>query len=95
MCYWCYIHTKVSTKICVFIAVKEMWESIFNVSIVHRFSKQNASLRFGSYVYGPVAMRLFYHYNKPDIAFEVHDYQLIEWILLLNGYNFSVLKIQF
>lgn len=33
-------------------------------------------MRFGSYIYGPVVMRMLHYYNKPDIAFEVINFYL-------------------
>jgi pentatricopeptide repeat domain-containing protein 2 len=36
-----------------------------------RFNKQSKEVRFGSYVFGPVVMRMYYFLNKPDEALEV------------------------
>lgn len=36
-----------------------------------RFNSQNRELRFGSFIFGPVVMRLFYLHNRPDLAVEV------------------------
>jgi pentatricopeptide repeat domain-containing protein 2 len=36
-----------------------------------RFNQQSKEVRFGSYVFGPVVMRMYYFLNKPDEALEV------------------------
>ncbi|KDR07029.1 pentatricopeptide repeat-containing protein 2, mitochondrial-like [Zootermopsis nevadensis] len=36
-----------------------------------RFNQQNKEVRFGSYVFGPVIMRMYYFLNKPDEALKV------------------------
>ncbi|KAL1502192.1 hypothetical protein ABEB36_007370 [Hypothenemus hampei] len=40
------------------------------VEMLKKYNKQNKSLRFGNYVFGPVVMRMFYVHNKPDLALE-------------------------
>lgn len=35
-----------------------------------RFNSQNKALRFGSFIFGPVIMRMFHIYKKPDLALE-------------------------
>ncbi|XP_050505782.1 pentatricopeptide repeat-containing protein 2, mitochondrial-like [Diabrotica virgifera virgifera] len=40
------------------------------VKMIKKFNKQNKELRFGSFVFGPVVLRLFHHYNRPDLALE-------------------------
>ncbi|KAJ8937751.1 hypothetical protein NQ314_011735 [Rhamnusium bicolor] len=40
------------------------------VKMIKRFNQQNKQLRFGNYVFGPVVMRLFHHFNKADLALE-------------------------
>ncbi|XP_023026652.1 pentatricopeptide repeat-containing protein 2, mitochondrial [Leptinotarsa decemlineata] len=40
------------------------------VKMIKKFNQQNKELRFGSFIFGPVAMRLFHHFNAPDIALE-------------------------
>ncbi|GFW70602.1 pentatricopeptide repeat-containing protein 2, mitochondrial [Trichonephila clavipes] len=37
------------------------------VQMMKRFHKQNEQLRFGTFVFGPVAMRLFYYLKKQDM----------------------------
>lgn len=37
----------------------------------YRFHSQNASLRFGTYAFGPVVMRMFHYLNKPAEALKV------------------------
>jgi hypothetical protein len=46
---------------------------VFNTS---RFNQQNKEVRFGSYVFGPVVMRMYYFLNKPDEALEVSHGQV-------------------
>ena len=36
-----------------------------------RFNQQNKEVRFGSFVFGPVVMRMYYFLNKPDEALQV------------------------
>ncbi|KAG5897775.1 hypothetical protein JTB14_019993 [Gonioctena quinquepunctata] len=40
------------------------------VKMIKKFNQQNKELRFGSFVFGPVVMRLFHCYNKPDLALD-------------------------
>lgn len=41
------------------------------VKMMKRFNQQNKELRFGTFVFGPVALRLFYHLKKPDIVIQL------------------------
>lgn len=41
------------------------------VEMLKRYNKQNKSLRFGNYIFGPVVMRMFYIHNKAELALEV------------------------
>jgi hypothetical protein len=43
-----------------------------------RFNQQNKEVRFGSYVFGPVVMRMYYFLNKPDEALQV-SHKLWTW----------------
>jgi len=43
-----------------------------------RFNQQNKEVRFGSYVFGPVVMRMYYFLNKPDEALKVRSEMCIE-----------------
>ncbi|CAG9812947.1 unnamed protein product [Phaedon cochleariae] len=38
--------------------------------MIRKFNQQNKEMRFGSYIFGPVVLRLFHHFNKPHIALE-------------------------
>ncbi|XP_017776862.1 PREDICTED: pentatricopeptide repeat-containing protein 2, mitochondrial-like [Nicrophorus vespilloides] len=38
------------------------------IKMMNRFNEQNKQLRFGTFVFGPVVMRMFYYLNKPDEA---------------------------
>ncbi|KAG8180881.1 hypothetical protein JTE90_015806 [Oedothorax gibbosus] len=40
------------------------------VQMMKRFHKQNKELRFGTFVFGPVAMRLFYYLKKQEMMHE-------------------------
>lgn len=40
------------------------------VQMLKKFAKQNSELRFGSYVFGTVLMRMFYHLGDVDTALE-------------------------
>lgn len=37
--------------------------------MVLKYNNQNKDLRFGSFIFGPVVMRMYYHHNKPKEAF--------------------------
>lgn len=41
------------------------------VKMMKRFNQQNKELRFGTFVFGPVALRLFYHLKKPDVVLQL------------------------
>lgn len=41
------------------------------IKMLKRFNQQNQQLRFGSFIFGPVVMRMLYCTNKPDLALEV------------------------
>ncbi|GIX98257.1 pentatricopeptide repeat-containing protein 2, mitochondrial [Caerostris darwini] len=43
------------------------------VQMMKRFHKQNKELRFGTFIFGPVALRLFYHLQKTDLMGEVFN----------------------
>ncbi|XP_047116292.1 uncharacterized protein LOC124796243 isoform X2 [Schistocerca piceifrons] len=38
------------------------------LKMLRRFNNQSKDLRFGTFVFGPVVMRMFYYLNKPDEA---------------------------
>ncbi|KAJ8925625.1 hypothetical protein NQ315_009469 [Exocentrus adspersus] len=40
------------------------------VRMMKKFNQQNKQLRFGNFIFGPVVMRLFYVFNKADLALE-------------------------
>ncbi|PNF38994.1 hypothetical protein B7P43_G05983 [Cryptotermes secundus] len=53
-----------------------------------RFNQQNKEVRFGSYVFGPVVMRMYYFLNKPDEALEVFkDPDLEDFFAQLGTYQ--------
>lgn len=41
--------------------------------MIKKYNKQNQGLRFGNFTFGPVVMRMYYHLNKPDIAFQLFN----------------------
>lgn len=41
------------------------------IRMMKRFNQQNKELRFGTFVFGPVALRMLYHLKKPDVVLEV------------------------
>ncbi|XP_049813223.1 pentatricopeptide repeat-containing protein 2, mitochondrial-like isoform X1 [Schistocerca nitens] len=62
------------------------------LKMLKRFNNQSKDLRFGTFVFGPVVMRMFYYLNKPDEALNaftdsaldgIFD-QLISYQLLLD-----------
>ncbi|XP_047116291.1 pentatricopeptide repeat-containing protein 2, mitochondrial-like isoform X1 [Schistocerca piceifrons] len=62
------------------------------LKMLRRFNNQSKDLRFGTFVFGPVVMRMFYYLNKPDEALNafkdsaldgIFD-QLISYQLLLD-----------
>ncbi|GFG39338.1 hypothetical protein Cfor_08291 [Coptotermes formosanus] len=67
-----------------------------DLNLVHkmmtRFNQQNKEVRFGSYVFGPVVMRMYYFLNKPDEALqafrdpELEDFfaQLVTYQILMD-----------
>ena len=36
-----------------------------------RFHNQNQSLQFGTFVFGPIVMRLLHHLSKPELALKL------------------------
>nr|CAH7737311.1 unnamed protein product [Callosobruchus chinensis] len=40
------------------------------IKMIKKFNQQNKQMRFGSYVFGPVVMRMFHYFNKPELAYE-------------------------
>lgn len=43
------------------------------IKMMKKFNQQNREIRFGNFIFGPVAMRMFYTLNKPDEALEVRS----------------------
>ena len=39
-------------------------------TFIFRFHKQNSELRFGTFVFGPVSMRLFHYMRKHELVAE-------------------------
>ncbi|XP_063238765.1 pentatricopeptide repeat-containing protein 2, mitochondrial-like isoform X3 [Bacillus rossius redtenbacheri] len=76
------------------------------VKMMTRFYQQNKNLRFGSFIFGPVIMRMFYYVNEPDLALEVFrkpeldgffdqlvSYQVLMDLLLINHKYKEVLEV--
>lgn len=47
------------------------------IILYFRYQKQNAQLRFNTYVFGPVIMRMYHYFNKPEEALKVRLRSLI------------------
>ncbi|CAH1965295.1 unnamed protein product [Acanthoscelides obtectus] len=75
------------------------------VKMMKKFNKQNKQLRFGSYIFGPVVMRMFHFFNKADLAFEcfkspeldgffdqMMSYQILLDLLYENGKHNEILE---
>jgi pentatricopeptide repeat domain-containing protein 2 len=39
--------------------------------MIKKFAGQNKDLRFGNYIFGPVAMRMFYHMKDEETALKL------------------------
>ncbi|XP_044735137.1 pentatricopeptide repeat-containing protein 2, mitochondrial-like [Chrysoperla carnea] len=74
--------------------------------MILRFNKQNTSLRFGNFIFGPVVMRMFYFLNKPEEALQcfknpdldgffdqLMSYQILMDLLFINGKYDDVLEV--
>lgn len=74
--------------------------------MILKFSEQNSEMRFGSFVFGPVVMRMYHHLNQPMEALELFktlenngffdqlvSYQIIMDLLLVNGYYQEVINV--
>ncbi|RZC36568.1 pentatricopeptide repeat-containing protein 2, mitochondrial-like [Asbolus verrucosus] len=48
------------------------------IKMMKKFNGQNKQLRFGNFVFGPVVMRLFHIYNKPELALECFNSPQLE-----------------
>ncbi|KAH8038664.1 hypothetical protein HPB51_002808 [Rhipicephalus microplus] len=48
------------------------------VKMMKRFNQQNKELRFGTFVFGPVVLRLFYHLKKPDAVLQLFKDQELD-----------------
>ncbi|XP_060528301.1 pentatricopeptide repeat-containing protein 2, mitochondrial-like [Cylas formicarius] len=40
------------------------------INMIKKYNKQNKSMRFGNYIFGPVVMRMFHIHKKADLALE-------------------------
>ena len=49
-----------------------------------RFNQQNTDQRFGSFVFGPVVMRMYYHLDKPNESLKVDG--LITEVILFRSW---------
>lgn len=74
--------------------------------MILKYNSQNKDLRFGSFIFGPVVMRLYYHLNKPKEAFKLFtnpelkiffdqliSYQILMDLLLKNEMYEEVLQV--
>ncbi|XP_022692130.1 pentatricopeptide repeat-containing protein 2, mitochondrial-like isoform X2 [Varroa jacobsoni] len=61
------------------------------VRMMRRFNEQTKSLRFGTFVFGPVAIRLLYVLDKPDLAIQVlKDPQLAGFFDQFSSYQIAM-----
>lgn len=61
------------------------------IRMMKRFNQQNKELRFGTFVFGPVAMRLFYHLNKPDAVLNcLKDKELEGFFDQISSYHIAM-----
>ncbi|OQR72990.1 pentatricopeptide repeat-containing protein 2-like [Tropilaelaps mercedesae] len=61
------------------------------VRMMRRFNEQTKALRFGTFVFGPVAIRLFYLLDKPDLAIQVlKDPQLTGFFDQFTSYQIAM-----
>lgn len=61
------------------------------VQMMRRFHEQSKALRFGTFVFGPVAMRLFYLLDKPDLAIQtLKDPQLAGFFYQFTSYQIAM-----
>ncbi|KAF4526431.1 hypothetical protein B566_EDAN015063, partial [Ephemera danica] len=71
-----------------------------------KFNNQNKEMRFGSFVFGPVVMRMYHFLNQPDAALKVFkdpalegffdqliSYQLLMDLLFVNGQYEEVMDV--
>ena len=54
--------------------------------IVFRFHSQNQSLQFGTFVFGPLVMRLFHNLSAPDLALKLFKDPVIFKLLLIYSF---------
>ncbi|XP_076338098.1 pentatricopeptide repeat-containing protein 2, mitochondrial-like [Tachypleus tridentatus] len=61
------------------------------LKMMQRFNHQNKELRFSTFVFGPVAMRLFYFLDKPDIVLRaLNDKQLDGFFDQITSYHIAL-----
>lgn len=61
------------------------------IAMMKKFSKQNEELRFDSYTFGPVVMRMFYHLNVPDVVCQVlKDPELVSFFDQITSYTIAM-----
>ncbi|XP_014250577.1 pentatricopeptide repeat-containing protein 2, mitochondrial-like [Cimex lectularius] len=74
--------------------------------MIKKFAKQNREMRFGSFVFGPVIMRMYYHLNMPVAALEMFKdpelegffdqlvtFQILMDLLLVNDMDKEVIEV--
>ncbi|XP_042909663.1 pentatricopeptide repeat-containing protein 2, mitochondrial isoform X2 [Parasteatoda tepidariorum] len=49
-----------------------------SIQMIKRYHKQNKELRFGTFIFGPVTMRLFYYLKKQDMIYDFFKDQELE-----------------
>ncbi|KOB64272.1 putative pentatricopeptide repeat domain 2, partial [Operophtera brumata] len=53
-------------------------------NMVKKFNSQNSEFRFGSFVFGPVVMRMFYFLDAPKEALQLVSFQILMDLLYSN-----------
>lgn len=58
--------------------------------IFFRFEKQNESLRFGNFQFGPIVMRMAYHLNLPEFAMMLMEKEYINFFSQLSSVTIAL-----
>lgn len=59
-------------KAMLYLAQKTPEDLELMINMIKKYNKQNKELRFGTFTFGPVAMRTLYHLDEPDIALSLY-----------------------
>ena len=50
---------------------------------------QNSTLRFGTFVFGPVVLRMIHHLKKPDLGIQLVKDSVSHFIFRIHFYSFT------